>query len=970
MEAQDFLELVLPSQGNKVLGLVTQQQDGSTRWKYRAYSTVEELAENAASFDSDGTTVFFGVNSFGDFYHDEKKNRRRIRTQENVTHCRSLFDDFDVDPNEDSKYDTIEEAFADIIKLARALRLTPSITSSGGGYHAYFHLDEDIDVLEWEELSGLKRDITAHLQTKADNSVDMDIARVLRPIGVHNRKYDPPRQVELVKLGKAYSVETVRGAMKKYIADNNVQPVARNPIKQADKFTGFFGPAVSSFPPSEADKVAENCAAIREFRDSEGVITEPHWHRAIGVVKFCVDGEAKIHEWSKGHTDYSPSETDTKIAEWTVGPTSCSHMDSIVGCMADCPVASKCKSPIQLGYSDDAPSVASSTPSPRVATPTTIEGQVIPHWPKGFRWNGAAMERSITDDEGIVKWRSFCRSFAYPLNRVRDMEGAWNIRWKAKEKNGAWREFNMPTYELASLDLMSKTFCSNEVFLSSTRNARSDMADFAMGLIEKLQEYRVETKTYGQFGWTEDRTGFILGTTKITKDGEEEVLCDPTIPDDIAVDFGTSGTLDQWVANIDTLYNRPKAEPFQFALCHSMGSTLVEMFGSSNWHGLPMAFTGHGGTGKSTATKIACGFYGNPRYMERQTGDQGSTLNAAIKRIAVMGSVPVLLDEFSGRKPEELTRTGYALANGRDKERLKTNGSFATTGSEWFKNSFITSNDSLHESIATVPAKYRVEATQLRVFEVQLPHDYRSDVFPDITQSFIENHMDNVYGTPFRVFIRFLIENQDWVRRQIAAAREKFNPKSEEDNKERFYRDTIVTALVAGKIATKLGLIRFDIDAMKKWAVAHVLTMRDERRENNLNTSEQLALFIASLSGRLIITPRNGDGRTDKQRSMVPLRADAVGRVSVDDKVFWLSSSSIPAWCKDHGAIPKEIIAEMERGGYIIKDVNGGTVTRNRRLAHGTDHPAVQCKCYELDYEKLFEQIGIPEIQSGEETQP
>ena len=134
MEAQEFLELVLPSQGNKVLGLVTQQQDGSTRWKYRSYTTVEELVENAESFDSEGNTVFFGVNSFGDFYHDEKKNKRRIRTQENVTHCRSLFDDFDVDPNEDSKYDTTEEALADIFKLAKALRLTPSITSSGGGW--------------------------------------------------------------------------------------------------------------------------------------------------------------------------------------------------------------------------------------------------------------------------------------------------------------------------------------------------------------------------------------------------------------------------------------------------------------------------------------------------------------------------------------------------------------------------------------------------------------------------------------------------------------------------------------------------------------------------------------------------------------------------------------------------------------------------------------------------------------------
>ena len=96
----------------------------------------------------------------------------------------------------------------------------------------------------------------------------------------------------------------------------------------------------------------------------------------------------------------------------------------------------------------------------------------------------------------------------------------------------------------------------------------------------------------------------------ITHDDEVEVLCDPAMPSDIATDFGVSGTLEEWTANVDLLYNRKGAEPFQFALCHSMGSALVELMGSSNWHGLPLAFTGEGGTGKSTATKIACGFYG------------------------------------------------------------------------------------------------------------------------------------------------------------------------------------------------------------------------------------------------------------------------------------------------------------------------------------------------------------------------
>lgn len=981
MGAQDFLELVLPSQGNKIIALAVPKEDGGTWFKYRSYPTAKEAARAAEVFDERGDTVYFAVNTFGDWYHDPVKNKRRIRTQENVVACRALFDDFDVDPKDDSKYDTREEAFADVVRVAQALRLTPTITSSGGGYHVYFHLDEDIDAVEWEELSAMKRDITTHLKTKADRAVDMDSARILRPVGMHNRKYDPPRQVKLLKKGKTYSVEQVRTALQSYIRANSVQPA---PIsKKGPKSANPFAAALGDFPPSDAEKVAEHCAAIREFRDSGGDIPEPHWHRAIGVVKFCEDGEDIIHAWSKEYDGYTFEETQAKIDEWSVGPTSCIEMDRHIGCMAACPMAGKCKFPIQLGFSEDAPSVAeetvvatqssnpTSTSTSTSAQPTkpagaTIEGQHIPYWPQtGYRWNGATLARSYTDDDGVTHWRPFCRSFVYPLNRVRDSEGTWVIHWRTKEKNGSWRDFFMPTAELASTDMMAKTLASHEVFLTRTKNARNDMAEFAEGLIETLQEWRIETKTYSQFGWNEDRTGFILGTNMITESGEEAVLCDPDMPPDVAVDFGTSGSVDDWVQNIDTLYNRPGAEPFQFALCHSMGSVLVEMFGSSNWHGLPLAFTGHGGTGKSTAAKIACGFYGKPKLMERQTGEQGSTLNAAIKRIAIMGAVPVLLDEFSGRSADELTRTGYALANGRDKERLGSSGKFATVGGEWYKNSFITSNDSLHESISKLPAGFRVEATQLRFFEVQLPEGYRNAVFPDITQAFIEHHMDHVYGSACRPYLRFIIQNQDWVRRQIVAARAKFNPKSDDDNKERFYRDTVVTAVVAGKIAEKLGLIRFDVAAMKKWAVAQIERMREGRREHNVNIGEQLALFIASLPGRLIITKHFGDGRSGaREHPMEQLRGSAVGRVCTDDKKVYVTVKAVSDWCKENGVAPTEMRDEMDRSGYLMFDAEGKP-SHNVRIGAGTTMPSASARCYELNYHKLFDGTALSLVRSS-----
>jgi hypothetical protein len=973
----------MPTTGLRVLGFPRVYPNGKKGFKHRSYETNEEATKAALKLDHQGETVYFAVHGFGDWYKDPKSGNLKIRKADNVVACRSLIDDYDVSPDKNAKaraegkpepcYETKKDAFDDLVRFAKELRLTPTIVSSGGGYHTYITLDEDISADDWVELSRMKRDILRHLKIKFDPMVDKDPARILRPVGTHNYKYDEPVEVTALKLGKVYPVETVRQRLQDYTKEHGVEPSMERSYATNNKADNPFAAALGDFPPSDPHKVAERCAAVRAMRDEGGDIPEPHWWAAIGVLRFCEGGEEIIHEWSSGYDGYSYEETQTKIDTWEVGSTSCEKMNDVIGCKADCPFADKCKYPVQLGYTEEAESVSTETkPSkppfgggedddttasnkPPKHKSVTIEGQVIPYWPAtGYRWNGVNLSKAHVDEEGLIHWTPFCKAFAYPINRIRDSEGKWVIHWRAKEKNGDWREFFMPTAELASTDMMAKTLAANEVFLARTKNARGAMAEFTETLIQTLQEWRVETKTYKQLGWTEDKTGFVLGNTIITEKGEEPVLCDDNMPSDIAGDFGTSGTLDEWIDNIDVLYNRPGAEPFQFALCHSMGSALVDFFESSNWHGIPLAFTGHGGTGKSTASKIACGFYGRPKLMERQTGEQGSTLGAAIKRLSVMGSIPMLLDEFSGRSADELTRTGYALANGRDKERLKNTGGFSTMGDEWYKNSFITSNDGIHETISKLPAGYKVEATQLRFFEVQLPKDYRTKIFPDISQSFIEHHMDHVYGHACRPFIRFLIKNQKWVKRQIVAARDKFNPKSADDNKERFYRDAIVTALVAGKIAERLGLINFDVNAMKKWALNHVVSMRDSRKENNISTAEHLSKMISSLNGRLIVTKHVNDGRSSVQEMpLAQIRGPVVGRVCTEDKVVYLASAAITEYCKDNGIQPSAIREEMDRANLLVPFPNG-KLHHTVRLGAGTTEASTVCRAYQLNYDLLY----------------
>ena len=927
MNTLEFLEWVLPTTGTVVLGFLEETAHGKTRWSHRSYETVDDAAAAAVEIDGPGMTAYFAVNTFGPWYKD-KDGKDVIRKKENVVASRALFDDYDV-KDKDGHYATKEEAIAGIVALSKALRLTPSVVDSGGGYHTYLHTEEEMDADTWNELALLKRKVTTHLGIHVDNQVDTDSARVLRPVGLYNRKYGTPREVKLLKAGPRYSVAVIRSALQEFIAENEIKT----------KPVSGFG-VIESIP--KLDRVAASTAAL----------SGDDWHD--NMLKL-------VASWvSKGNTD---EEIIALAGRYTLDDYSPEETLADIQVMID---GARVK-----GF---APVEVDPTTSAAVATvPTTgggalIEGQNIPYWPQsGWRWNGTALSRSVKDADGVEQWRPFCRSFIYPLNRIKDAEGTWVIHWRALEKNGDWREFFMPTSELASADLMAKTLAAHEIFLMRLKNSRSDMAEFAENLIETLQAWKIETKTYGQFGWLPDRSGFVMGTNMLTADSTVRVLCDDGVPQDISVDFGRSGTLDEWVSNIDTLYNRKDAEPFQFALCHSMGSVLVELMGSSNWHGLPLAFTGFGGTGKSTACKIACGFYGNPELMDRQTGEQGSTLNAVIKRIALMGSMPMLLDEFSGRTPDELTRTGYALANGRDKERLGTSGKFATVGGQWFKNSFITSNDSILESISKLPAGYRVEATQLRFFEVSLPKDYRSRVFPDVTQTFIENHMDHVYGEACLPYIRFIIKNMDWVRRQLAAARVKFNPKSEEDNKERFYRDTIVTALVAGKIAQKLGLISFDVGKMQKWAEGQVKQLREGRRETNTDIAEHLAAFIATLQGRLIVTKRMGNANANKEDRAFPLRAPAVGRIATESQKAFVTVKSISDWCKEFGVAPAAIRDELDRAGYLMVQADGSSSSR-MYIGQGSTVPSGQARCYELNFNKLYFGKALALVPAEEEA--
>lgn len=971
MGTEEFLRLVLPRKGNKILAVPRTNGgigDKAFSWAYKKFSSVGAMAEAALQFDAKGETVYYAINGFGEWYKDNK-GKNRLRTQENVVACRALYDDFDVDPNDPRDYDTREEALAGVLALANALKLVPTVVTSGGGFHTYFHLDTDVDVVTWSGLAELKRDVTTHLKLKVDHSVDLDSARVLRPVGTNNRKTDTPRPVVVVREGKVYTVEQVRSALERYIEVNQVKRSVTQSTLKANPFDNFL----HDYPPSSAHQVAVHCNAIRQIAEVKGDVAEPLWYAMLGTVKYCVEGEELCHEWSSGYAGYTREETQAKIEQWEKGVTSCEYFNSLVGCRETCQFADTTTHPISLGRIDVAESSQEAPTPPEIPQEaaqddpdeTLVGGVYIPYWPdKGFRWSSDdhALTRAVIDEDGVVHWRPFAKTLLYPVNRVRDGEGNWSIQWRALERNGRWREFFMPTGELASPDLMAKTLYNNEVFLFRTKGARIDMVDFAEGFVERLQAYRVEVRTFNRFGWFDNYSGFALGNKMIRLRGEETILYDNNIPDDLSGNFGCVGTLEEWIRNMDFICNRPGAELTQFCLCHAMGSVLVELFHSSNWHGLMVAITGQSGQGKTTNATLAATFFGNPELFNRQANEDGATFGAGLKRLFLMDGTLSIFDELSGRDGKELTRLGYCVANGKDKDRLRPDGSFATSSATVFKNSFATSNDSVHDLIAALPPSLRTEASQLRFFEIKVPDNYLSTVFPDVSNTFVEHHQATQHGTALRPYVRFIMENREWVERQISAAREKFNPKYKDDTSERFYMDCVVTAIVAGKIAERLGLISFDLGKMKDWAMNHILKLRESRKYHNTDISEYVAQYIASLPGRLIVTKKYSDARTGVLEAPIErLIAPAVGRVAIEDKRIFITVKSVNDWALDHHVTPVAMREELETRGYLILQ-GDKQISARIYLAKGTTLPSTQTRCYELNYDLVFGHVPAMQV--------
>lgn len=948
MDAVTFLDKILPAKGIRFLAqfIPIEGHPKGGIFVHDAFGPDDNdaLAHAAIRRSAKGKHVYFACSSYKEVIHKvTPKGKEYVagREQSNVLAVQSLWLDIDVGKADPNKcYPTQELALEAVDFLVESVGLPRPLTvSSGAGLHVYWPLAKAVEPEQWKRAASMLASVCAHLLIAVDPSRTKDEASVLRVPGTTNPSHNRP--VEVLHDAGPFVASDVLVPLVAFIKKHDVKVASPKSKSHGDSPNAALMGGIE-YAPSSAFKIADHCAAVRHFRDVMGEVQEPYWYKMLGLLKHTLEGDAVCHEWSSGSQSYDPALCQAKIDQWTFGPTSCEQIEVDAGehCK-DCPHRAKLTSPISLGKE------LSSTEVVPVSIDASSHQATIPFRPEGFRWNGKCMVREVPDADGVINDVPFSDTLFYAVNRVRNSDGVWSLRLRMSAAGHEWREFDMPTELIADPRGMAKYMAQYEVLIYNPNPAQVYMRE----LVQLLMQHQQQTQTVDRFGWHEGE--FIVGSTAFKPDGSTEpVLVSSNIVNARrAYDCTPKGELSKWVELIDAAYNRPNAEAFQFVICaYGFASALVPLMDFKNFRGIPIVLSGEGGIGKSSVFKAANTIYADANALVQDASTKGgATLQGILGMASLFNGVPLLFDELTERDDKEFTPIFYSLSNGIGKIRLTSGGQFAETVAPYAGIYGGTSNDPVTDKLYNAEKKDTADAANARCFEIGgLTVEGMVQLFGKLDIGFVDRLSEH-HGNAAAVFIPYIIQHRDRIRELIIKTREKLGSDPSIESRERYYIDVIAFAFVAGSIAHKLGLIKWDVKVMTNWALGHLKGLRRSFTDRSASADDNLSLFLSWLHGNIIITkhfPSTKVKSTEVEVQLEPLRGKPKARLATVDKKFFISTPALTEWCKEYNQVPEKVRDQFKSNNLIVRE-------SREYLGKGTLTTVGQSRVYEINYDMI-----------------
>ncbi len=895
--AEEFLTKILPSKGRYCVAAFYANRKGA---HHTWCTSIEELVKQLELKDSGADAVYLACASYG----DNRNLKGKIeRTKANVAALRSLYVEIDI--REDKGYKTQEEATEALATFLETTKLpVPTVVNSGGGFHLYWPLTEDISREVWEKYARGLKSLTAKLGFKVDVGITADAARILRTPGTTNRKY----------------------------ANTIVQLVLDSPVYKLSQFSVLLlqnpEPVKKVYEKTLADPllIANKCNQFAILRDNPSEQSGETWLATARILAQCTDGEKLFHEWSSKDPRYNKDEADKKWAESVKfnNAVTCSRFETTnpSGCER-CPLKGKIKTPIFLGREQQY-----KLPDEVVEVINAAE------MPRGFKfaYDGAltfVTEKQNADgevEEKVVPVHAFPIVVAdQHVSEVTKEDYTITLKhWKPHDN---WTDVHVDAANL---------FRNPEVVLSGKGIFSKDdklIKRYIKEALNLIATKRAAGMAYGTMGWKEEGA-FLLGDKLISfADGtiktERVVLTDDANLTATFISPGGKRKKGSYEAQREAL-QQLAAPGHEWQLCTvlaSMAAILMPLVLRSEGGLIWSTYDYDGGAGKTLAATAAATIWGDWEGLSTTTSD---TDNSRIAALGVLRHLPQFFDEMKRTDPEVAREYVQTFTAGRDKKRLDQSGGRQKRDRNWCTILITSSNQELEGAIKAAEGS---KAMLSRIFEVQakkLPLQKK-----EYTESFKHKFLNNpgFVGEKFVKAVVFL-QGMGLLDQLIEEASKHLTDNYEFDAQQRFKFAFFVTMYITSNIVADAGMINFSPERIMTWLLNENGTAwKDVHR---VDMTEILATYMQESLRDTLVVPTEYMGKPlfvqKPPAGNISIRIEETGNI-------FLNRNPLVKWLQTKDISFRHFAEELEKAG-VVKERNV-----KRSLAAGTVFGSGQSYC-------------------------
>lgn len=884
MDTLNFLQRVLPSVGVYcVLSL------RGERRRQTFHSTIEELAQKLQEESNRGANAYYAVAS----YKDDSS-----RKQSNVE-AHKLFA-VDIDCGVGKPYATWKDGLLALLEFVKKSDLPkPMVVHSGNGLHVYWVLTEHIHTDVWRGVAeGLKACCIA-LGLEADPTVPADAARVLRAPGTVNNKGG--HLVRVIIQAEPVPLAEVRSKLVTYITHVAAPKSDYKPSALAQAMS-----VQQEYPPAIGGVVASKCQQIQWAIKNPQEVSEPLWYNMIGVAAHCEEPETTALAWSEGHPGFSPRVTIQKLEHWkssTTGPATCKKFEQErpAGCKG-CKFLEKISTPAQLGIQYAEVQVAAKAEAIAAEVPL----------PRSYKRTAKGIVQTV--DETDIDVSPFD---LYPVGYGRDESLGYEVvRYHWLRPHMGWQELMMRQAYLTEGHREFATSLADQGVVLPNKKQTERFQSMLRHYMDELRSMKSMTNHYNSMGWKENNTQFLLGDTLLRRDTDgnvtEELVTMASSSTRVSESlYGTAGNREQWI-QMTSILEKANLPAHQFALLVGMSSPLYAFTGLK---GITISLWGKTGAGKTLAQLWQQSIWGDPEKLHFAAK---FTQNALFSRMGLYCHLPMTIDETTLMQGNlDVGDFIYWVSQGRDKVRLMKTTEERDTKT-WSCPTMVSTNKQMAAQLAS--SGLAMEAQMMRLLELQIPE---STVFTKDTSvgAKLYRFVTENYGHVGKDLVRELLSVGDQgIRAMIDTATQDFEKTfgSRFSGPERYWAQVVILAYLAGRLATQLGLIKFNYESTIKWVLTQLHGNRKTVTENKLDCFDLISDYISeNVGGTVTVTHTGTQASFDFNRlprQEVTARIDLYRNKASEapfNGIAYFERSRFRAWLMEKGYDYRNFLLEL-----------------------------------------------------------